>query len=66
MKSQCSKRKPSSTFFAAVLFKFRFSYWSKFYVNIVSGSGVIAIFLYKEFNRNPEIENNPVGVLAYI
>ena len=34
-----------------------FSYWSKFHVNIITGSTVMTIFLYKGLtrNRNPEI-----------
>ena len=34
-----------------------FSYWSKFHVNIITGSRVVTIFLYKELTRNLEIEN---------
>ena len=33
----------------------KFSYWSKFHVNIMTGSGVMTIFVYKELIRNPEI-----------
>ena len=36
-----------------------FSYWSKFHVNIVTGSGVMTISFYKGLNRNPEIGNTP-------
>ena len=43
-----------------------FSYWSKFHVNTVTGSGVITIFFYKGLIRNLEIGNNPVRVLPNI
>ena len=43
----------------------KFSYWSKFHVNIITGSGIITIFFYKGLTRNPEIRNNPVWVLPY-
>ena len=45
---------------------FKFSYWSKFYVNIITGSGVMTIFFYKRLTRNPEIGNTPVWVLLNI
>ena len=35
------------------------SYWSKFYVNIITGSGVMTIFFYEGLARNPEIGNIP-------
>ena len=44
----------------------KFSYWSKFYVNIITGSGIITIFFYKGLTRNPEIGNTPVWVLPNI
>ena len=37
----------------------KFSYWSKFYVNFITNSGVITIFFYKGLTRNPEIGNTP-------
>ena len=37
----------------------KFSYWSKFHVNIITGSGVMTISFYKRFTRNPEIGKNP-------
>ena len=43
-----------------------FSYLSKFYVNIMTGSGVMTIFFYKGLTRNPEIENTPVCILPNI
>ena len=33
----------------------KFSYWSKFHVNIITGSGIMTIFFYKGLIRNPEI-----------
>ena len=44
----------------------KFSYWSKFHVNIITGSGIITIFFYKGLTRNPEIGNTLVWVLANI
>ena len=38
----------------------KFSYWSKFHVNIITGSGIITIFFYKGLTRNPEIGNTPI------
>ena len=35
----------------------KFSYWSKFHVNIITGFGIMAIFFYKGLTRNPEIGN---------
>ena len=37
----------------------KFSYWSKFHVNIITGSGIMTIFFYKELTRYPEIRNTP-------
>ena len=44
----------------------KFSYWSKFHVNIIIGSEIMTIFFYKGFTRNPEIGNTPVNVLLNI
>ena len=44
----------------------KFSYWSKFHVNIATGSGVMTIYFYKGLTRNPEIGNTPVWVLPDI
>ena len=41
----------------------KFSYWSKFHVNVLGGSGVITIFVYKELTRKPKIRNIFVWVL---
>ena len=44
----------------------RFSYWSKFHVNITTGTGVMAIYFYKGLTRSPEIGNTPIWVLPNI
>ena len=44
----------------------KFSYWSKFHINIVTGSGILTIFLYKGLTRNLEIGNTTVWVLLNI
>ena len=44
----------------------KFSYWSKFHVNIITGSGIMAIFFNKGLTRDPEIGNTPVWVLPNI
>ena len=40
----------------------KFSYWSKFHINIITGSGVMTIFFYKGVTRHSEIRNTPVWV----
>ena len=44
----------------------RSSYWSKFHVNIITASGIMAISFYKGLTRNPEIGNTPIWVLLNI
>ena len=44
----------------------KFSYWSKFHVNIITGSGIMTISFYKRLPRNPEIESTPVWVFPNI
>ena len=44
----------------------KFSYWSTFHVNIITGSGIMTVFFYKGLTRNPEIRNTPVWVLPNI
>ena len=44
----------------------KFSYWSKFHLNIITGSGVVTIFFHKGLIRNPEIRNPTVWVLPNI
>ena len=41
----------------------KFSYWSKFHCNIMTGSGVMTIFIYRDW---PEIRNTPVWILPNI
>ena len=48
------------TFFVSLV---KFSYWSKFHVSIITGSGIMTVFFYKGLTRNPEIRNIPVWVL---
>ena len=51
------------TFFVSLI---KFSYWSKFQANIVTGSGIMTISFYKGLNRNTEIGYIPVWVLPNI
>ena len=44
----------------------KFSYWNKFHVNIITGSGIMTILFYKGLTRNPEIGNTLVWVLPNI
>ena len=44
----------------------KFSYWSKFHVNINTGSAMMTIFFYKGLRRNPEIGNTHVWVFPNI
>ena len=37
----------------------KFSYWSKFHVDIIADAGVMKVFFYKGLTRNPEIGNSP-------
>ena len=37
----------------------KFSYWSKFHVNIITGSGIMTIFFYKGLTRNWKSEIPP-------
>ena len=44
----------------------KFSYWSKFHVNIITDSGVLTIFFCKSLTRNQEIRNTTLWVLTNI
>ena len=44
----------------------KFSYWSKFYFNTITGSGVMTIYFYNGLARNLEIGNTLVWVLPNI
>ena len=43
-----------------------YSYSSKFHVNMITGSGVMAIFVYEGLTRNQEIGNTPIWVFLNI
>ena len=64
MTSQFSDMASSSKVFDVVLFLF--SYWSRVHVNIITVSGVVAVFFYKRLTWNSEIRNTPVKILASI
>ena len=53
-------------FWRCPIFLVKFSYFSKFHVNFMTGSGVMRIYFCKELIRNPEIGNTPVWVLPNI
>ena len=53
-------------FWRCFVFFVKFSYWSKFHVNIITGSGVMTIFFYKGLTWNPKIGYNPVWVLPNV
>ena len=44
----------------------KLSYFSKFHVNIITGSGIMTVFFYKGLTRNPEIGIIPVWVFPNI
>ena len=44
----------------------KFSYWSKFHVNVITGSGVMTISFYKGLTWTPEIGNTTVWVFPKI
>ena len=44
----------------------KFSYWSKVHVNIITGSGIMTVFIYKALTRNLEIGNTHVWVFLNI
>ena len=44
----------------------KFSSWSRFHVNIITASEIMAVLFYKGLTRNPEIGNNPVCVFPNI
>ena len=59
MTSQFSDMTSSSMFLVFCVFLVNFSYWSKFHVNIITGSGVMTIFCYKGLSRNSGIRISP-------
>ena len=66
MTSQISDMTSLSIFWHFLVSLVKFSYWSKFHVSIITGSGVMTISFYKGLTRNPEIGNTPVWVLLNI
>ena len=56
----------SSIFLYCFVSLVKFSYWSNFHVDIITGSRTTTIFFYKGLTRNPEIRNTPVWVLCNI
>ena len=67
MTSQIAGMTLSSNFFWCYrLSVVNFSYWSKFYVNILTSSRVITIFLYEGSTRSLEIGNTSVWILPNI
>ena len=56
----------SSFFWRGFVFLVKFSYWSKFHANIITGCGFMTIYFYKRLIRKPEIGNTPVWVLPNI
>ena len=66
MTSQFADRRHSLFFLLCFVALVKFSYWSKFHVNITTASGVVTIFFRKGLVRNPEIGNTPVWVLPNI
>ena len=65
MASQFSDMTSSPNYFDFVSLV-KFSYWSKFHVNIITGSGVMTISFHKGLTRNLEIGNAPVWILPNI
>ena len=53
-------------FWRCLVFLVRFSYRSKFHVNIITGPGIMPIFFYNELSRNLEVGTTPVWVLSNI
>ena len=51
-------------FHVICVFLVKFSYWSKFHVNIITGSRNMAVLLYKGLTRNLKIRNTHVQHLC--
>ena len=66
MMSQFSNITSIFSRFFYVVFPVKFSYWSKFDVNIFTGSGVMAIYFYQGLTRNLVIGNTSIQVLPTI
>ena len=63
MTSQFSDTKSSSNCFVSLV---KFSYWSKFHVNIMTSSRVMTIYFYKGLTRNRKSDITLVWVLPNI
>ena len=64
MKSQLANMtSPSISFDVAFVSLIKFSYWFKFHVNIITGSGVMVVFFFRNW---PEIGNTTIWVLPNI
>ena len=59
-KSQFDKMTYHQIFSSHYVSLVNFSYWSKLYANIITGSGVMAAYVYKGLARNQEIKNIPI------
>ena len=66
MMSQFLTRRHHQLFCCRFFSLVKFSCWSKFHVNIITGSGVMTISFYKGLTRNLEIGNTPAWVLPNI
>ena len=66
MTPQISGMTSSSFFWYCFISLVKVSYWSNFYVSIITGSGVMTISFYKGLTRNSEIGNTPVWVMLNI
>ena len=67
MTSKFSDMESSSNFLYVDFFSLaKFNYWSKFHVNIITGSEVMTISFYKGLTRNSEIGKTHVWVLPNI
>ena len=67
MTSQLADMTSSSSFICrCFVFLVKISYWSKFHVNVITGSGVMTIFFYNGLTKSPEIGNTTVCVLPNI
>ena len=61
MLPQHANMTPSSIFFDAVFVSLvNFSYWSKLYLNVIIGSGVMITFFYKGLSTNAEVVNTSI------
>ena len=57
---------PRQHFWCCFVSLVKFSFWSNFHVNIITGFGIMTIFFYKRLTRNLEFRNTPVWVFPNI